>query len=151
MLVFLLVATGMLAATIAVHAYGTAVWIRLLIHWVSKRSHFRDNFWRSWALLASTGVFLMVLHLIEAVLWAEAYRLLPVGDSVDTFEEAVYFSFVTFTTLGYGDITLSGEWRLLSGVQAMNGIILFGWSTAMLFAVVQRLWLVEDVEERRER
>ena len=55
------------------------------------------------------------------------------------YERAVYFSIVTFTTLGYGDITLPyEEWRILSGVEALNGILLFGWTTAFLFAVVQR-------------
>jgi hypothetical protein len=57
-----------------------------------------------------------------------------------TFEEAIYFSFVTFTTLGYGDITLPEIWRILSGFEALNGVLLIGWSTAMLFAVVQRTW-----------
>ena len=56
------------------------------------------------------------------------------------FEAAIYFSFVTFTTLGYGDLTLSDGWRLLSGIEALNGILLDGWSTAVLFAVVQRIW-----------
>jgi hypothetical protein len=42
--------------------------------------------------------------------------------------------------LGYGGITLDPEWRVLSGLEAMNGILLFGWSTALLFAVVQRSW-----------
>ncbi len=151
MLVFLLVASGLLAATIAVHAYGTMVWIRIVTRVVSREVAIRQNFWRSWALLSATGVVLMVLHFVEVVIWAETYRFLPVGDSVDSFEEAVYFSFVTFTTLGYGDVTISGEWRLLSGVQAMNGIILFGWSTALLFAVVQRLWFADDLNTMRER
>jgi choline-glycine betaine transporter len=60
--------------------------------------------------------------------------------SICSIEEAVYFSFVTFTTLGYGDITLSEGFRVLSGIQALNGIILVGWSTAMIFSVVQHVW-----------
>ena len=56
------------------------------------------------------------------------------------FETALYFSFVTFTTLGYGDITLSEGWRLLSGIEALNGLLLVGWTTALLFAIVQRGW-----------
>ena len=48
---------------------------------------------------------------------------------------------VTFTTLGYGDITLvEHDWRLLSGIEALNGILLVGWTTAFLFMVVQRSW-----------
>jgi hypothetical protein len=62
------------------------------------------------------------------------------SDELATFEQAAYFSFVTFTTLGYGDITLSESWRLLSGIEALNGILLVGWTTAMIFTVVQRIW-----------
>ncbi len=83
---------------------------------------------------------LVVLHTLEILLWAGVYRaLVPVGELAD-LESAVYFSFVTFTTLGYGDITLSEGWRLLSGIQALNGILLVGWSTALMFAVVQKSW-----------
>jgi hypothetical protein len=80
------------------------------------------------------------LHTVEIMVWAGVYQaLVPVSDLPD-FETAVYFSFVTFTTLCYGDITLSEGWRLLSGIQALNGILLVGWSTALMFAVVQKTW-----------
>lgn len=83
----------------------------------------------------------MALHVIEFHLWALTYMLVLPGDTLDNYEKAVYFSFVTFTTLGYGDVTLSTQdWRVLSGVEAMNGILLAGWSTALLFVVVQRSW-----------
>jgi voltage-gated potassium channel Kch len=91
-------------------------------------------------ILTETAILLLVLHVVEIVLWAAAYLLLLPPSEVTTFEEAVYFSFVTFTTLGYGDITLSGTWRILSGIEALNGILLVGWSTALLFAVMQRIW-----------
>jgi len=87
-----------------------------------------------------TALALMVLHTTEIILWASAYWLLLSTGELGTFEEAVYFSFITFTTLGYGDITLTEGWRLLSGIEAMNGIMLAGWTTAMLFALVQRIW-----------
>ena len=49
-----------------------------------------------------------------------------------------YYSFITLTTLGYGDITLSEGWRILSGIEALNGLLLVGWTTALLFAIVQK-------------
>ena len=85
----------------------------------------------------------MALHLLEALVWAAAFFMLPMTPGFETFEEAVYFSVVTFTTLGYGDITLDPVWRLLSGIEAVNGILLAGWSTALLFSVVQRSWTLE--------
>jgi hypothetical protein len=59
--------------------------------------------------------------------------------AIEHVETALYFSMVTFTTLGYGDITLPSDWRLLSSFEAANGIIMFGWSTAFVAAFIQRL------------
>jgi len=91
-------------------------------------------------ILIGTALAVVFLHALEIIVWAQAYRLILPANELATLEEAVYFSFVTFTTLGYGDITLSEGYRLLSGIQALNGIILVGWSTAMIFSVVQRVW-----------
>ena len=77
--------------------------------------------------IISTAVTLLMLHVVEVVVWAVAYRVLDPISSLDTFEKAMYFSVVTFTTLGYGDITLpEQEWRMLSGIEALNGILLVG-------------------------
>jgi hypothetical protein len=82
-----------------------------------------------------------MLHLAEVIVWAVFYLVIAPVKEIGTFEEAVYFSAVTFTTLGYGDITLADHhWRLLSGAEALNGVLLAGWSTALLFAVFQRCW-----------
>ena len=89
------------------------------------------------------GVVLAMLdiHSIEIIVWAFAYSLLlPMGE-LGSFEETVYFSFVTFTTLGYGDVTLHEEWRILGAFQAANGILMFGWTTALIVAVVQRVFV----------
>jgi hypothetical protein len=91
--------------------------------------------------LTSTAVVLLILHLVEVVIWALAYVLILPGDQLVSFEKAVYFSVVTFTTVGYGDITLiDHDWRVLSGIEGLNGILLVGWTTALLFAVFQRCW-----------
>lgn len=59
--------------------------------------------------------------------------------AVKGIEKVLYFSTVTFTTLGYGDITLIEQWRLLAAFEAANGIIMFGWTTAIVIATVQRV------------
>jgi voltage-gated potassium channel Kch len=79
---------------------------------------------------------MFLVSLLDAVLWAHAY--LGVG-AIEQLEEALYFSMVTFTTLGYGDVTLPPDWRLLASFEAANGIIMFGWTTALVAAVIQRL------------
>jgi len=135
----LAIGSVLVAITFAIHAFGSTHWIDHLI----RRHGGHDGHWRrgrtAWS-LASTGVMLMALHLLEALAWATAFFLLPGETNLKSFEEAVYFSIVTFTTLGYGDITLVPQWRLLSGIEAVNGILLAGWSTALLFSVVQRSW-----------
>jgi hypothetical protein len=139
-LALLLTIVLIVAATVAIHAFGTVYWIRYLgRHYTGTDG----EFWTHKALPALTlsAVWLLMLHLVEVVLWAVSYLLLMPGEKIATFEEAVYFSVVTFTTLGYGDITLGDhDWRLLSGEEALNGILLVGWSTALLFAVFQRSW-----------
>ncbi|MGW8286164.1 MAG: potassium channel family protein [Candidatus Deferrimicrobiaceae bacterium] len=84
------------------------------------------------------------------VLWALTYFLLPDLGALRAFPNALYFSYITFTTLGYGDITIVSRWRLLSGVEAMNGILLFGWSTAMLFGLIQHLWQIRHLSREEK-
>ena len=58
----------------------------------------------------------------------------------DDVQAALYFSAVTYTTTGYGDLVLPEEWRLLGGVEALTGILMCGWSTGFFFAVVSRMY-----------
>ena len=139
MLKYALLGAGLVVVTVIIHAAGTTAWLRVTQRrYGDKNGEFRPG--KALQVLIGTVLVLLVLHTMEIMLWASAYLLaLPAGE-LGGFEEAVYFSFVTFTTLGYGDITLTEGWRLLSGIEAMNGIMLAGWTTAMLFAVVQRAW-----------
>ena len=86
-------------------------------------------------LMAVTAAALMVAHTLEVLVWALAYSLVgaaPAGTDL------VYFAFVNYTTLGYGDITPVQAWRLTGPRTAMNGILMFGWSTAVLFEVLRK-------------
>ena len=87
-------------------------------------------------LVAGLVVCMFLVSVLDAVIWAYVY--LRVG-AIEHLETALYFSMVTFTTLGYGDVTLSPDWRLLASFEAANGIIMFGWTTALVAAVIQRL------------
>jgi len=126
------------AASIVVHAIGTTAWLRFL---VGRYSGADGQFLPRTRLgvLIGTAVVLIMLHVVEIFLWAVTYMLVAPGE-LGSAEAAVYFSAVTFTTLGYGDLTLSSQWRLLSGFEAIDGILLIGWTTAFLFAVLQRSW-----------
>ena len=83
-------------------------------------------------------LLLFLAALIEIGFWAMAYLWLG---ALTGIEPALYFSAVTFTTLGYGDVVLDSSWRLLASFEAVNGIIMFGWSTALIVGLVQRVFV----------
>ena len=87
------------------------------------------------AVMVATAAALMVAHTLEVFVWALAYAIVgaaPAGSDL------LYFAFVNYTTLGYGDIMPVQGWRLTGPMTAMNGILLFGWSTAVLFEVLRK-------------
>jgi hypothetical protein len=133
-----LIGAALIAITVVIHAVGTTAWVRHLSQKYSGNALGSGR--RATLVLVNTALIVFALHTLEIVIWAVAYQLLLPVNELASFEEAVYFSFVTFTTLGYGDITLNGGWRLLSGIEALNGILLVGWTTAMIFSVVQNIW-----------
>jgi hypothetical protein len=82
-----------------------------------------------------TVLILMVAHISEVAVWALAYRLV---DAVPAGTNLVYFALVNYTTLGYGDVVPVRDWQLVGPMTAMNGILLFGWTTAVIFEVMRR-------------
>jgi hypothetical protein len=88
----------------------------------------------------------MFAHCIEVTIWASTYVL---TDAVKDDADALYFAFVNYTTLGYGDIVPINPWRILGPVAAMNGILLFGWSTAVIYEILRTL--NEGSDEPRAR
>lgn len=146
MLKLSLIGSALVAITIVIHAAGTSAWVRYLGQKYTEDLHWNGR--HAMLILVYSALLVLALHTAEIVIWAAAYQMFIPVNELASFEEAVYFSFVTFTTLGYGDITLSEGWRLLSGIEALNGIILVGWTTAMIFSVVQRIWrgLAKDSE-----
>ena len=135
----LLIGVFMMAITVAIHAVGSAMWLNFMRSWHDRWTHISgtQSIYRA---VIWTAVVLLLLHSIEVVLCALFYFLLPDNAGLNNWPEAVYFSIVTFTTLGYGDVTLIPAWRQLSGMEAMVGIVVFGLTTAILFTVIQRLW-----------
>jgi hypothetical protein len=94
------------------------------------------GFWKGVVVMASVTLITAAAHLTQIALWAVV--LLPVGN-LATFEQAFYYSAENYTALGYGDITLPERWRLLGPLEAINGLLLFGLSTSVMFAVMSRL------------
>ena len=97
-------------------------------------------------IMIATVSMLMVAHLVEVAIWSVAYSL--VGATPQGTEN-LYFAFVNYTTLGYGDIIPVARWRLLGPLTAMNGVLLFGWSTAVIYHVLRSSLAADD--ERASR
>jgi hypothetical protein len=77
----------------------------------------------------------MVTHTLEVIVWSLVYSMV---DAAPADANLVYFAFVNYTTLGYGDVIPMEGWRLLGPITAMNGVLLFGWSTAVIFEVLRK-------------
>jgi Ion channel len=88
------------------------------------------------AVMIATVLVLMIAHFAEVLVWSLAYAI--VGAAPEG-ADLIYFAFVNYTTLGYGDITPLERWRLIGPMTAMNGVLLFGWSTAVIFEVLQKV------------
>jgi hypothetical protein len=129
----ILLGTLMMILTAGVHPVSTIVSLRVLNRWLHRRHN--GHSYNAIALIAGTILMFLVVALIQVGLWGGAY---PAIGAVAGVETSMYCSMVTFTTLGYGDVVLSDRWRLLSSLEAANGIIMFGWTTAVVMAVVQR-------------
>jgi hypothetical protein len=140
----LIIGSAVSLCNIAVHAATMMVIIR-------SKDVIYANAWRHPTLrlvgimIAAVSI-LMAAHLLEVAIWAVAYLLVGVTPQGT---ENLYFAFVNYTTLGYGDIIPVARWRLLGPLTAMNGVLLFGWSTAVIYHVL-RASLAPD-EERAPR
>jgi len=126
---------GMLIVTTAIHALVTVTQSEL-VHAGRISSWCSTSSWRRFFLIATGALWTGATLLLDIVLWAWVYH--HVG-AIHDFETSLYFSGITFTTVGYGDVTLAKCWQLLSVGEAVNGVLMAGWSTAQLIFLVQRM------------
>src|SRR5712691_11502865 len=130
-----MLAVALLATCVIVQSVGMVV----LIHWLARVRQVLESpsTHRRVALLLRLFAGIVLLHLIQVGLWAVVFwraRELP------NLETALYFSLATYTTIGFGDVVVGPGWRVLAGIEGLTGILLVGWSTAFVFAVVNRMY-----------
>lgn len=135
----LALSSGMVAVTVLLHLIGLGLLISLIgppqYHSEPGRAHVHRAL-----VLVGAAFGLFALHTVEIWLYALLYFVLG---ATPGFEEALYFSTVTYATIGYGDLTLAREWRILGAIEGANGIILMGWSTAFFISIVARIRALE--------
>ena len=130
----ILLALVLTLLTVAIHSVAAYVTLTGGSEWLGRRQTCRRLRVVTW--LSLLVVFLLVVHFIEAAIWALAYYG---SGALEDFSTATYFSLTSYTTVGYGDIVLNSKSRILGPIEATVGILMLGWSTAIIVHVVQRI------------
>ena len=137
MVVKLTLALSLMAVCVAMHTVGVTCALR----WLRRRAQPAPGLWPGTRLLIGLAAWIILLHLVAITAWGLCYAWTGAMHGVQT---ALYFSAVTYTTTGYGDLLLPEAWRLVGAVEALTGILMCGLSTGFFFAVVSRLYLAQD-------
>jgi ion channel len=128
-----LVGGGVSVVNIAIHALVMTIVVRVAqVRGAEIKTH---SSLLLMGVMIPTVTVLMATHALEVIVWSVAYSFV---DAAPAGADVTYFAFVNYTTLGYGDVTPVDRWRLLGPITAMNGVLLFGWSTAVIFEVLRR-------------
>jgi hypothetical protein len=133
----IVVLTTMIHAMFMVSGFGAAEW-RL-----SRFGRARRQLAKA-ILVSALTAWMFLAIVIEVWVWALLFLFHPLITTLPDLETAFYFSMVTFMTLGYGDVVLTGNWRTLASIQAANGVIVLGWTTALIFVFIQRVYNKEN-------
>jgi hypothetical protein len=135
----LLVGSAVSLCNIAIHGLVMATVVQLASRIARPKDTVRQSMRVTIVMIATASIatvpVLMLAHFSEVMVWSLAYVIV---DAAPAGADPVYFAFVNYTTLGYGDVIPVERWRLLGPITAMNGVLLFGWSTAVIFEVLRR-------------
>ena len=131
----LAIGVGMTFCTIVIHALALITTVHF-VRYERRLGRAGVGFWTDVIIAAVTVLLALAAHLIEIAAWAVVFTLC---DEFTHFAAAFYHSAVNYTSLGYGDVVMSASWKLLGPLETADGMLMFGVSTAMLFAVILRL------------
>lgn len=135
MLKVLLLLFALVSICVVIHGVGMMVGLHLIGRARPARHHhfsLPSMFW----ILIRIVFGLLLLHLLQILAWAACYDL---SGCFADFNTSFYYSATSYSTVGYGDLIPPGNWRVLGAIEAVTGVLMFGWSTGVLFAVVNRL------------
>jgi len=127
--------SALLALCVTIHALV----LTAILRWIRRSPAFAEfHFWSATWLLIRIAWWTILAHMLEIAVWAFFFSWQGVFAD---FESSLYFSLVTYTTVGYGDVVATTQWRVVSAVEGLVGILMCGWSTGFFFALVNRLFL----------
>jgi len=131
----LLVGIGATICTVIIHSVGLMAVIRFVRH-QRRLGRAGRSFWTDVAIVTVAVLLALLAHLIEIALWAE---LFAISGEFSNLGAAFYQSAMNYTTLGYREVVMSARWRMLEPLEAADGMLMFGVTTAMVFTIIQRL------------
>jgi Ion channel len=140
MLIQLLIATGMVLATVVIHGLGLLGLSRLLRVERQEEREAHISAFSLRGLAATLGVVLGLFALHGVEIWLYAALYLEIG-ALTGLEEAVYFSTITYGTVGFDDYGFHPAWQLVAAIEGINGVLLMGWTTAFFISLAARLRL----------
>ena len=130
----LVIAWCLMAVCVTIHAIGLTAAVTCL---KGRSAAIEGNFWlATWVLILVAG-WAVLMHLLQIAVWACFYTWIRGMPDLST---AFYFSAVTYTTTGYGDLVLPQQWRVIGGIEALTGILMCGLSTGLFFAVFAKIF-----------
>lgn len=145
MLLQIAIGVGLILTTVVVGAFTL-----YLLEWALRRSHpwllDEPHGFKLFTVVVLTSLWALIMVGFGVWLWASAFMALDIFASWD---RAVYFSLETFTTLGFGDVVVPTEWRIMGGMAAANGLLNFGLITAVMMEGVRDLRLRQARRHRR--
>jgi voltage-gated potassium channel len=126
----------LIVGTVAIHSVGTFFLLWGAVRYLDRSSGRSQFFALTWGMMIRV-LALLLMHMLEIGLWA--YLFYREGCFPD-LRTSIYFSLITYSTLGYGDILLSVQYRMLGGIEALVGVLMLSWSTALLIGYLQRAY-----------
>lgn len=132
----LLTAFGILGICLVIHVTAIVSLAELLVR-LTKKIETQLRFFSNAAILITIFGIFVLLHIAEGAIWAGFYY--QAGLFKD-FETCLYFSLKSYSTVGYGDVLLPQNWRLLGTIEGISGVLLCGLSAAFLFAIINALF-----------
>lgn len=136
----------LIVLTVVIHVCGLALISERVVGALSESVDRRRFMPKFAVVMAGTALLATILHGIEGVIWAVAYRLL---DALPDNRTAMLYSLSAMTTYGHANLFLKDRWQLMGALEALDGMLLFGLTTAFLFAMIQRVWPLGSREQRQ--
>ena len=138
----------LIVLTVVIHVCGLAIIGERVVDILGETVDRRRFMYKFAVVMAVTSLLATILHGIEGAIWAAAYRFL--GALPDS-RTAMLYSISAMTSYGHAALFLKDRWQLMGALEALNGMLLFGLTTAFLFAMIQRVWPIGSRESHRGR